>query len=962
MAAVSLGRLTLDLLVNLGSFEQGMTAAERKTKQSTDSMKNAAKGFGDQLRESLSGTQIGGMIDSLTGKFGSLKGGIGVASAALAGMAVGGALVAVGVLSKIAIESAKADAQLLVLANRANTSVQSFQVLEHAAAGLGVTQDQLGSILADTQEKLGEFSATQGGGAADFFDALKNNTKMTDDQIKKFGKTLQGKDGVEAIQMIKDKMDSLGATSQEQRFVFESLASDLGNLMPLFAGGGSILKEYGDALKEAGIIKTKESIEQSRLLAAQTKSVQTRFDGLKGQLSGQMMPVLNSLLSHFLDGSKKGGQFGGVIQSVGMIAKGVGVVIIGVATSIQVLIKIISGMVDQAKNVAKTAVDVWNADGAKAKAQAMAQGFSTSFGLAKDTFTDGAAAIQKAIDGAGSVLDSAVPKLDKLGQLYYKTGDAANQSAKGIATDTKTAEENAKAKEKAAEAQENYNKMVGASALSGLRIKSGESIAGGQVRGYTAEFAKLTQEALGSSLNRFTAFNDTYHKGTGSKHAVGQAFDYTVKDASEADASIARLQAVAKKYGFVVKAINEYKNPSGRSTGGHVHVSVLGFKGTKEMAQEAQAELSLISQAKEDERRLREEKDRQQLEVQRSYFSEEQKMAYENEEAIKAIQVAYAGDKEAIAKYLALQKQAYDKDVSEFNLAQELKRIGEQKQLLEVKKGWMDAAEYARQYYAVVREEILANTRYSPEMKNAMIRQSDQQEGIDQYAKRDEVATAYNDRFGLQKSPYQQDMDLLNEANKQKLMLEEEYQQQRLVLQMQYGSQYGADFAGMMMGMVDQSSSAYAVLYGVQKAFNLASAIMSGYAAISAAWASAPFPYNLPAVAAATMETGVLQAAISAVSPVGMAHDGIDNIPKEGTWLLDKGERVVDSRTNADLKNYLANGGGTGGDVNITVNVTDSGVTTQSNQSDQKQLGQMIGNAVRTVIRQEQRQGGLLSK
>ena len=101
---------------------------------------------------------------------------------------------------------------------------------------------------------------------------------------------------------------------------------------------------------------------------------------------------------------------------------------------------------------------------------------------------------------------------------------------------------------------------------------------------------------------------------------------------------------------------------------------------------------------------------------------------------------------------------------------------------------------------------------------------------------------------------------------------------------------------------------------------------------------------------------------IAAQTIQGMAHDGIDNIPKEGTWLLDKGERVVDSRTNADLKNYLANGGVSGGDVNITVNVADSGVTTQSNQSDQKQLGQMIGNAVRTVIRQEQRQGGLLSK
>lgn len=56
------------------------------------------------------------------------------------------------------------------------------------------------------------------------------------------------------------------------------------------------------------------------------------------------------------------------------------------------------------------------------------------------------------------------------------------------------------------------------------------------------------------------------------------------------------------------------------------------------------------------------------------------------------------------------------------------------------------------------------------------------------------------------------------------------------------------------------------------------------------------------------------------------------------------------------------NSGGSGGDVNITVNVTDSGVSTQSNQNEQKQLGQMIGNAVRTIIRQEQRQGGLLSK
>ena len=69
---------------------------------------------------------------------------------------------------------------------------------------------------------------------------------------------------------------------------------------------------------------------------------------------------------------------------------------------------------------------------------------------------------------------------------------------------------------------------------------------------------------------------------------------------------------------------------------------------------------------------------------------------------------------------------------------------------------------------------------------------------------------------------------------------------------------------------------------------------------------------------------------IASQTIAGMAHDGIDNIPKEGTWLLDKGERVVDSRTNADLKGMIANQKNGGGDVHISVHVTDSGVTTQS--------------------------------
>ena len=95
---------------------------------------------------------------------------------------------------------------------------------------------------------------------------------------------------------------------------------------------------------------------------------------------------------------------------------------------------------------------------------------------------------------------------------------------------------------------------------------------------------------------------------------------------------------------------------------------------------------------------------------------------------------------------------------------------------------------------------------------------------------------------------------------------------------------------------------------------------MNSYQAISAAWASAPFPYNLPAVGIATMETGLLQAAVSALSPVGMAHNGIDNIPKEGTWLLDGGERVLNPQQNKDLTNYLSQAQNSSGQSQVNLN------------------------------------------
>lgn len=970
MAAASLGRLTLDLAVKLSSFEQGMTQAERKTKDTTEKMGKAFGGFKAQVADALGGTQIGSIVDSFNAKIGSLKGGAVVAGAAFAGMAAGGIAVAFGALSKLAIETAKADAQLLVLANRANTSAENFQILQYAASGLGVTQDQLGSILADVQEKLGEFSATAGGGAADFFDALKNNTKMTEDQIKSFGKTLQGKDGVEAIQMLNDKMDELGVTTQERRFVFESLASDLGNLAPLFAENGDLLDKYGDALKEAGVIKSKEALEQSKLLAAQTESVRMRFDGLKGQLATQMMPVLNSLVSHFIDSATKGGQFGGIIQSVGVIAKGVGVVIIGLAASIEVMIKVIAGFIDQAKNVAKTAVDVWNADGVVNKAKATWNGLQDAGTIAVDTFVSGASAIQSAMDGVGSILDSATAKTDKLTEANLAIAEAAKQSAVGLKTNTKEADENAKAKEKAAKETEKLNKQLqvnakvqsNAAKYNFAGIESQYQLPSGLLSAINMQESRGNANAIGP-MTKYGQAKGGFQFLDGTAKRFGLIGNAVFDTGKSAEAAAKYFQFLYQKFGSWEKAISAYHAGEGnveRGTG----LGPINREYVKNVLGYMDAALKGVGTTANDAIQYVDEAYKAQQSIILKYLNEQERMELEHAVSIQEIKDAFAENDPSREKYLKLQQLAYQKDVEEFKKAQEEKRQAAFSAINNPISDMVGIGVNARA------KASLSSSQYDQWSIN-----NNQQDGYSQLAD-----SLYSARSGIENNEFLSETERyqqLNDAYKvyldSKKALTEEYAKQEAdYAQYQHDNQlsmYGSllSQAGSVWGSMTQmvkdaageGSAAYKAMFLAQQAIAIGQAIINTELGATAALKVDPTGFM------SMMTRGIGYASVGLIAAQtiqGMAHDGIDSIPKEGTWLLDKGERVVDSRTNADLKDYLAKGGGSGGDVNITVHVTDSGVSTQSNQNEQKQLGQMIGNAVRTIIRQEQRQGGLLSK
>lgn len=124
----------------------------------------------------------------------------------------------------------------------------------------------------------------------------------------------------------------------------------------------------------------------------------------------------------------------------------------------------------------------------------------------------------------------------------------------------------------------------------------------------------------------------------------------------------------------------------------------------------------------------------------------------------------------------------------------------------------------------------------------------------------------------------------------------------------------------LVTGRTAQAAAATGLIANAQ-----ATALQAQLAAY-ASTAAIPIVGPTMAPAAAAAAAGISQsyvASISAMALAGMAHDGIDSVPQDGTWLLQKGERVMTNQTSAKLDATLdriaaggsAAAGGSGGNT-----------------------------------------------
>lgn len=162
---------------------------------------------------------------------------------------------------------------------------------------------------------------------------------------------------------------------------------------------------------------------------------------------------------------------------------------------------------------------------------------------------------------------------------------------------------------------------------------------------------------------------------------------------------------------------------------------------------------------------------------------------------------------------------------------------------------------------------------------------------------------------------YQNQLDLLDQNRQARSDLNDEWDARELELKKKHQEEMNKldDARNQLMlssvvdglgSMVDltrtafgEQSGVYKAAFAVQKAAAIAQSVIAIQQGIAMAAAN-PFPYNLAAMASVAASTAGI---VSNIAAVGMAHDGIDAVPETGTWLLQKGERVVAASTSAKL-------------------------------------------------------------
>ncbi len=225
------------------SLNKNVNEAKKATSQAdklTDKTENLTKKVKENNKALKSGTGAMSSFNSSmrmgVGSISAMSGGIGLLAIGVVGVGVG---VGVGkVILDAAQHSKELNRQLQVGAEQSNMSVRGFQNMALAVSTVGINIDKLGDMLGDTEEKIGDFINTGGGGFQDFADAMGYSKK----EARAVALELQKLSGRDVLVEMVSRMEDANVSSEQMSHALEGMANDARILKPLLADNAKELK------------------------------------------------------------------------------------------------------------------------------------------------------------------------------------------------------------------------------------------------------------------------------------------------------------------------------------------------------------------------------------------------------------------------------------------------------------------------------------------------------------------------------------------------------------------------------------------------------------------------------------------------------------------------------------------------------------------------------------------------
>ncbi|HEC0038091.1 hypothetical protein [Acinetobacter baumannii] len=819
---------------------------------------------------------------------------------AIAATAVAGATTAI---IAMADTMAKHNAELERFAYLSQTSVAEFQKMAVGAQMMGIEAEKLSDIMKDWNERFGDFLTAGSGPLVDFMEQVAVKTEKGADGAMKLAKELSKLSGPESMGLFVKKMEEANLSQDQMSFLMESMASDSTLLLPLLKNNAEGMRLWGEAAERAGIIMDEKTLKASRELQVQTKMLDMQYEGLKRQILSSVIPALVNISDALSDGDKKARGMADAGEVLANSLKGVAAIAYGVWAALNLVANSIAGVTNQAL------------DSFKLTNQAAQQ--SSWF--------------------------------DKLPGI---------QIAKSFITAGATSG-----------AENSYIKMAYRDNLSVIE-----------------DLSKTTDKMFDDSVSKATAkLSDLQKQANTTNTAATQgAQDWLDKQnkVAEAAKAAAKAQEELNRISEEQKRIREGMSYEFADREFQMQLDYERQLKDIRFAFDGEQEQRFLASAK---KRYETEKDlylaKLAFEVSEHRLTEEEKLNFQ-----------YALDQ----KEIAARTDITDQDKASFYKAAREKhdqsmawmRLESAQRLSDSQSAFQTDMQNITAKYEFEREQIRLNNSLSGDEKNFLIGASYKTQDLENDESRRQAWMNYQDAIGVDTSAEDEASrraEAIKEAFEWQLITQEEYQQKMLESEQRFhadraaialgsGQEIAGSFADMFKTMSGEQSSAYKAMFAVEKAFAIAQSIVAIQTGIANAM-SLPFPANLSAAATVAAQTASIISNIQSVA-VGFATGGYTgNMGTRDIAGVVHGQEYVlnasaTKRIGVDTLNAINSGGSlervtssNAQPVTIQVYVTDSGVNTNgANTQDQKQLGQIIGNAVRTIIRQEQRQGGLLSK